>query len=100
MILRERDYIRDGDEIYRRSFAIIRSESDLARFSRRRARRSPDYSCCGMVEIARILCFILVLPSPQASLKNGAPILCDSKWSQTASHAHVFRQGTRYLHAR
>ena len=30
----ERDYIRDGAEIYRRSFAIIRAESDLARFTR------------------------------------------------------------------
>lgn len=26
------DYIRDGAEIYRRSFAIIRAEADLARF--------------------------------------------------------------------
>src|SRR5207237_8621669 len=26
------DYIRDGAEIYRRSFAIIRQEADLARF--------------------------------------------------------------------
>ena len=28
-----RAYIRDGVEIYRRSFAIIRAESDLARFT-------------------------------------------------------------------
>ena len=27
------DYIRDGDAIYRRSFAIIRAETDLSRFS-------------------------------------------------------------------
>jgi precorrin-8X/cobalt-precorrin-8 methylmutase len=27
-----RDYIRDAAEIYRRSFATIRSEADLARF--------------------------------------------------------------------
>ena len=26
------DYIRDGDAIYQRSFAIIRAEADLARF--------------------------------------------------------------------
>ena len=26
------DYIRDGQEIYRRSFATIRAEADLARF--------------------------------------------------------------------
>ena len=28
-------YIRDGAEIYRNSFAIIRAEADLARFSGR-----------------------------------------------------------------
>ena len=28
-----RGYIRDGAEIYRRSFAIIRREADLARFT-------------------------------------------------------------------
>ena len=27
------DYIRDGDTIYQRSFAIIRAETDLSRFS-------------------------------------------------------------------
>jgi precorrin-8X/cobalt-precorrin-8 methylmutase len=26
------DYIRDADEIYRRSFATIRAEADLTRF--------------------------------------------------------------------
>ena len=29
----ERAYVRDGAEIYRRSFAIIHAESDLARFN-------------------------------------------------------------------
>ena len=28
-----REYIREGAEIYRRSFAIIRAEADLSRFS-------------------------------------------------------------------
>ena len=27
------DYVRDGAEIYRRSFALIRSEAELARFA-------------------------------------------------------------------
>ena len=30
----EYDYVRDGAEIYRRSFAIIRAEADLARFDK------------------------------------------------------------------
>ena len=34
------DYLRDGDAIYARSFAIIRAEADLARFSTPTRRRS------------------------------------------------------------
>ena len=34
------DYIRDGDAIYARSFAIIRAEADLARLRRRTRPRS------------------------------------------------------------
>ena len=50
----ERAYVRDGAEIYRRSFAIIRAESDLARFN---AAEEPVavriIHACGMPEIAR-----------------------------------------------
>ena len=48
-----RSYIRDGAEIYRNSFAIIRAESDLSRF-----RPSEEkvvvriIHACGMVDIA------------------------------------------------
>ena len=35
------DYIHDGDAIYERSFAIIRDEADLSRFSTPRP-RSPS----------------------------------------------------------
>jgi precorrin-8X/cobalt-precorrin-8 methylmutase len=48
------DYIRDGDAIYERSFAIIRAEADLARFSV----EAEDVAvrmihACGLVEAAR-----------------------------------------------
>lgn len=75
------DYIRDGAEIYRRSFAIIRAEADLARFSPDEARVAVRViHACGMVEVARDLAF-----SPdfarkaRAALVAGRPILCDSK---------------------
>src|SRR5882672_10160675 len=48
-----RAYIRDGAEIYRRSFAIIRAESDLARFNAVEERVAVRIiHACGMTEIA------------------------------------------------
>ena len=76
-----RAYIRDGAEIYRRSFAIIRAESDLVRFS---AAEEPVavriIHACGMTEVARD---IVMSPgfaeAARRALRAGAPILCDSK---------------------
>ena len=49
-----RAYIRDGAEIYRRSFAIIRAEADLARFEAAEERVVVRLiHACGMTEIAR-----------------------------------------------
>lgn len=75
------DYVREGAEIYRRSFAIIRAESNLARFS---AAEEPVVvrmvHACGLVELADD---VEMSPdfaaSARAALKAGAPILCDSK---------------------
>ena len=77
----DRAYIRDGAEIYRRSFAIIRAESDLGRFS---AIEEPVavriIHACGMTEVARD---IVMSPgfadNARWALVAGAPILCDSK---------------------
>jgi precorrin-8X/cobalt-precorrin-8 methylmutase len=75
------DYIRDGAEIYRRSFATIRAEADLARFAKvEEIVAVRIIHACGMVEIAADIVF-----SPGAAelarraLLDGAPILCDSK---------------------
>jgi len=74
------DYIRDGAEIYRNSFAIIRAEADLARFDAQEERVAVRMiHACGMVEIASDIFF-----SPGAAnagitaLQRGAPILCDA----------------------
>ena len=77
----ERAYVRDGAEIYRRSFAIIRAESDLARFN---AAEEPVavriIHACGMPEIARdIVMSKGFAERARQALKDGAPIFCDSK---------------------
>jgi len=76
-----RTYIRDGAEIYRRSFAIIRAEADLKRFSKAEERVAVRIiHACGMVEVAKD---IKMSPgfadNARWALIGGAPILCDSK---------------------
>ncbi|HYX02751.1 MAG TPA: precorrin-8X methylmutase [Reyranella sp.] len=77
----ERAYIRDGMEIYRRSFAIIRAEAELGRFSALEERVAVRMiHACGMTEIARDL---VLSPDfaerARQALREGAAILCDSK---------------------
>jgi precorrin-8X/cobalt-precorrin-8 methylmutase len=76
-----RDYIRDGAEIYRRSFAIIRREAELARFSREEERVAVRIiHACGIVEAAADIVFAPnAVLAGIAALEAGAPILCDSK---------------------
>jgi len=76
-----RAYIRDGAEIYRRSFAIIRGEADLARFGPLEERVAVRViHACGMTEIARdIVMSPTFTETARHALVAGAPILCDSK---------------------
>jgi precorrin-8X/cobalt-precorrin-8 methylmutase len=76
-----RDYIRDGEEIYRRSFAIIRAEAKLSRFTAAEERVAVRViHACGLVEIAADIVFHPNFASAASlALKSGAPILCDSK---------------------
>jgi len=75
------NYLRDGAEIYRRSFAAIRAEADLARFTREEEHVAVRMiHACGMVEIAAGLVFSLgAVAQARQALRRGAPILCDSK---------------------
>jgi precorrin-8X/cobalt-precorrin-8 methylmutase len=75
------DYIREGDAIYERSFAIIRNEADLSRFS-------PDEAdiavrmihACGLVEAAAHFAFSSgFVAAARDALYNGAPIFCDAE---------------------
>jgi precorrin-8X/cobalt-precorrin-8 methylmutase len=74
-------YIRDGAEIYRRSFAIIRAEADLRRFSANEEKVAVRLiHACGLVESAQDFVFSPgAVAAARAALVAGAPILCDSK---------------------
>jgi precorrin-8X/cobalt-precorrin-8 methylmutase len=76
-----RPYIRDGAEIYRRSFAIIRAEADLGQFNALEERVAVRIiHACGMTGIARdIVMSKDFAERGRAALLAGAPILCDSK---------------------
>lgn len=74
------DYVRDGAEIYRRSFATIRAESDLDGLP-------PDVAqvavrmihACGMVDLVADLGWSPdVVAAARTALRAGAPILCDA----------------------
>ncbi len=76
-----RDYIRDGGEIYRRSFAIIRAEADLRRFeglAEKVAVRIIHAS--GMVDVVQDIAMSDDFArQARAALVAGAPIFCDAK---------------------
>jgi precorrin-8X/cobalt-precorrin-8 methylmutase len=76
-----RSYIRNGDAIYARSFAIIRAEADLARFAPEEADVAVRMiHACGLVEAARHIVFGHgVVAAARAALGAGAAILCDAE---------------------
>ena len=73
-------YLQDPEAIYRRSFEIVRAETDLARFS-------SDEACiverivhsCGMPDIVEDLSMSAgAVEQASRALAAGAPIICDS----------------------
>jgi precorrin-8X/cobalt-precorrin-8 methylmutase len=74
-------YLRDGAAIYQRSFAIIRAEADLTRFSADEAEVVVRMiHACGLVEAAKHIVFgDGLVAAARTSLANGAPILCDAE---------------------
>ncbi len=75
------DYVRDGAAIYRQSFAIIRAEADLSRFSDAEADVAVRMiHACGVVETAKNIVFSNgVVTAAREALHAGAAILCDSE---------------------
>ncbi|HEY4280701.1 MAG TPA: precorrin-8X methylmutase [Conexibacter sp.] len=74
------DYIRDGAEIYRESFAIIRAEADLTGLDPILARTVVRMiHSCGMVDLrADVAASPGFGTAAVAALAAGAPILCDT----------------------
>jgi precorrin-8X/cobalt-precorrin-8 methylmutase len=74
-------YLRDGDAIYRQSFAIIRAEAELGRFSEDEADVAVRMlHACGMVEAAQHIVFADgAVSAARRALHAGASILCDSE---------------------
>ncbi|MFK3773656.1 precorrin-8X methylmutase [Pseudomonas sp. NPDC089406] len=74
------EYIRDGQEIYRNSFRIIREEARLERIPADLEKLAVRViHACGMVEAIDGLQFSEGAGTAgREALKNGAPILCDA----------------------
>jgi precorrin-8X/cobalt-precorrin-8 methylmutase len=77
----KQDYLRDGAAIYERSFAIIRAEADLARFSAEEADIAVRMiHACGQISTADSIAFAPgLVAAARNALKRGAPILCDAE---------------------
>src|ERR671929_2083681 len=75
------DYLRDGAEIYRRSFATIRAEADLTGLPPDVARVAVRMiHACGQVDLVRDLAFSPgVVAAARHALDAGAPVLCDAE---------------------
>lgn len=80
-MLKPQDYLRDGAAIYERSFAIIRAEADLARFSAEEAEIAVRMiHACGQVDAADLIEFAPgLVAAARSALRRGAPILCDAE---------------------
>jgi precorrin-8X/cobalt-precorrin-8 methylmutase len=75
------DYVREGAEIYRRSFATIRAEADLSRLPADVARVAVRMiHACGMVDLVADIGFSDgVVTAARKALLGGAPIFCDAE---------------------
>jgi precorrin-8X/cobalt-precorrin-8 methylmutase len=74
-------YLRDGAAIYERSFAIIRAEADLSRFSAQEADIAVRMiHACGSVDVAKDIVFgERLVSAARDALTSGAPVLCDTE---------------------
>ncbi|MEZ5888765.1 MAG: precorrin-8X methylmutase [Xanthobacteraceae bacterium] len=77
----KQDYIRDGAAIYERSFAIIRAESDLSRFTQEQAEIVVRMiHACGRTDAAELIDFSPdLVRAARGALQSGAPIFCDAQ---------------------
>ncbi|RSM84945.1 precorrin-8X methylmutase [Kibdelosporangium aridum] len=75
------EYVRDGAEIYRQSFATIRAEADLGGLPADVAKVAVRMiHACGMVDLVTDIAYSPnAVAKARAALQAGAPILCDAQ---------------------
>ncbi|WCK01967.1 precorrin-8X methylmutase [Agrobacterium tumefaciens] len=86
------DYIRDGNAIYERSFAIIREEADLSAFTAEQADIAIRMiHACGQVEAAGHFRFSPdFVSAARGALLAGKPVLCDAQMvAHGVTHARL-----------
>jgi precorrin-8X/cobalt-precorrin-8 methylmutase len=86
------DYIRDGNAIYERSFAIIREEADLSAFTVDEADIAIRMiHACGQVEAAQHFRFSKdFVIAARGALQAGKPVLCDAEMvARGVTHARL-----------
>jgi len=79
-MLEPQGYLRDGAAIYERSFAIIRAEAELSRFTPEEAEIAVRMiHACGQVSAAELIEFSPgLVEAARGALQRGAPIFCDA----------------------
>ena len=92
-----REYIREGAEIYRRSFSIIRAEADLSRFSGTAERVVVRMiHACGMTDLPKDIDlspdFAEMRKRPCSAARRSCAM---PRWWRTASRARACQQRTR-----
>jgi precorrin-8X/cobalt-precorrin-8 methylmutase len=86
------DYIREGDAIYVKSFAIIREEADLSAFTEDQADIAVRMiHACGLVEAAKHFRFSDdFVAAARGALIAGKPIYCDAEMvARGVTHARL-----------
>ncbi len=93
------DYLRDPDEIYRRSFATIRAECDLARLPPDIARVALRLvHAGGMPDIVDDLAYTAgAADAGRAALQAGAAVLCDSMMVTQGIQRHRLPRANRVI---
>lgn len=78
---RRYDYLSDGEQIYRRSFAIIEAEADLARLPESmRPVAIRMIHAAGQIDLIEDIRFSPgLVDAAHGALAAGAPVLCDSR---------------------
>lgn len=93
------DYLRDPQAIYARSFAVIRAEADLSRFSmQEQAIAIRMIHACGMTDLSEDL---LISPgfveAALAALRAGAPIFVDAEMLKNGIIARALPAGSEIV---